>query len=368
MFVVFAALAAIVMLSGLRVQAQDDAVRKLYDPSEPGSVLVFPAFVRGTVATGVPATEIEISVHCPIDLQPCAAPGTNVRLLGQWVCPGQVETNICKQNNFILTTTVEGTVSFNTEASAVGVNFATVKVPAPLCATGYLVVYAVDTRNRPISFDGLVGDAVIRWNSHSAGAYKAIAIQGAATGGSGTPITLGPGGGLVFDGTDNHYAAVTSTVMATVKYDTVTPAADAPVTTFLVLLTLDVLSNRPNNDVFTDIDFYDASENILSESVDYVCWTAGPLSTIDPNLTRDFLTRKGFFVSIDANKVPVEGIADAAGPVTQLGLIDTQECPGSAGCTANVPVTASNNPTVVNHYAYRTDDDSVPVPTTFVGP
>ena len=71
------------------------------------------------------------------------------------------------------------------------------------------------------------------------------------------------------------------------------------------------------------------------------------------------MTRKGFFVSLDA-------ITDH--PVTQLGLIDTQECPGSAGCTENVPVTSSNNPTVVNHYAYRTDDDSVPVPTTFVGP
>src|ERR1700747_2253722 len=82
MFVMFAALAAIVMLSGLRAQAQDDVGRKLYDPNEPGSVLVFPAFVRGTVATGVPATEIEISAHCPIDLQPCAAPGTSVRLLG----------------------------------------------------------------------------------------------------------------------------------------------------------------------------------------------------------------------------------------------------------------------------------------------
>jgi hypothetical protein len=73
-------------------------------------------------------------------------------------------------------------------------------------------------------------------------------------------------------------------------------------------------------------------------------------------------------VSLDATKVAEEGIADNAGPVSQLGLIDTQECAGSAACSENVPVTASNNPTVVNHYAYRTDDDSVAVPTTFVGP
>src|SRR6202521_2164172 len=32
------------------------------------------------------------------------------------------------------------------------------------------------------------------------------------------------------------------------------------------LLTLDTLSNRPNNQVFTDIDFYDANENVISDS------------------------------------------------------------------------------------------------------
>src|ERR1700730_17422600 len=149
MFVMFAALAVMVLLSGLRAQAQV----KLYDPNEPGSVLVFPKFVRGTVAAGVPATEIEISVHCPIGLQPCAVPGTSVRLMGHWVCPGQVETQICRENNFIFTTTVEGTVSFSTEGSAVGTNFSTVKVPAPLCPEGYLIVWAVNTVNRPIKFD-----------------------------------------------------------------------------------------------------------------------------------------------------------------------------------------------------------------------
>jgi len=343
-------------------------VPPLYDPSEAGSVLVFPKFVRGTVAPGVPATEIEISAHCPVDLQPCAVPGTSVRLFGQWVCPGQLETQICRQNNFIFSTTIEGTVSLNTEGGAVGVNFATVKVPAPPCPEGYLIVYAVDTRNRPIKFDGLVGDAVIRWNSRAAGSYNAVAIQANPALLEGALITLGPGGGLIFDAGPGHYQAITGTVMGTVKYDTLTPAADAPVTTTLTLLTLDTLSNRPNNQVFTDIDFYDSNENVISEFLSYTCWTETALSSIDPSLTRDFLTRKGFFVSLDATKVPQEGITDTVGPVTQIGLIDTQECPGSAACSENVPVTSSNNPTVVNHYAYRADDDSIPVPTTFTGP
>jgi hypothetical protein len=354
MFVMFAALAMVVLVLELRAQASVGP--KLFDPNEPGSVLVFPKFVRGTVAAGVPATEIEISVHCPLDLQPCAVPGTSVRLMGHWVCPGQFETQICKENNFIFTTTVEGTVSFSTEGSSVGVNFSTVKVPPPLCPEGYLIVWVVNAQNLPIKFDGLVGDAVVRWNSHAAGAYKAQAIQAANTGAaSGALIN-----GLVFDGLDNHYAAVTGTVMGTVKYDTLTPAADAPVTTTLTLLTLDTLFNRPNNEVFTDIDFYDANENVLSEETNYTCWIETALSTIDPSLTRDFMTRKGFFVSLDANKVFEEGITDTVGPVTELGLIDTQECTGSAACSENVPVTASNNPTVVNHYVYRTDDDSVP--------
>jgi hypothetical protein len=347
----------------------DGTAARLYDPNEPGSVLVFPKFVRGTVAAGVPATEIEISVHCPIGLQPCAVPGTSVRLMGHWVCPGQLETQICKENNFIFSTTVEGTVSFNTEGSTPPTNFATVKVPAPLCPEGYLIVWAVDTRNRPIKFDGLVGDAIVRWNSHAAGSYKALAIQAdPALPNNALLLTSNAGNGLVFDGGPGHYAAVTGTVMGAIKYDTLTPAADAPVTTTLTLLTLDTLSNRPNNQVFTDIDFYDANENILSEATNYVCWSETALSTIDANLTRDFMSRKGFFVSLDATKVPEEGIVDTVGAVTQIGLIDTQECPGSAACSENVPVTAGNNPTVVNHYAYRTDDDSIPVPTTFTGP
>jgi hypothetical protein len=45
----FAALAAVVMISGLTAQAQ-----QLYESNESGSVLVLPKFVSGTVATGVP--------------------------------------------------------------------------------------------------------------------------------------------------------------------------------------------------------------------------------------------------------------------------------------------------------------------------
>jgi len=363
MLVMFAVLAGILVLSGLRAQAQ-----QLYDPNEPGSVLVFPKFVRGTVAAGVPATEIEITAHCPVGLNVdgfCTAPvpGTNIRLAGHWVCPGQFGTGICKESDFIVTTTIEGTITFNTEGN---LNFGTVRVPSAPCPEGYLVMWAVNSTNQPIKWDGLVGDAVVRWNSHAAGSYRAIAIQGDPALANNALINVGAGGRLLFDGLPGHYAAVTSTVIATIKYDTTTVAADAPVTTSLTLLTLDVLSNKPNNQVFSDINFLDNNEFLVSDTTDYICWEEVPVSSIDPSLTRDFMSRKGLFYSVDAVKVPEFGIADGTGPVTQLGLIDTVECPGSsASCVPTSPVTSGSNAAITNHYMYRTDDDSVPVGTSY---
>jgi hypothetical protein len=327
---------AMLIVAGVRAEAQG-----LYHPDEPGSTLVFPKFVRGTVAAGVPATEIEISAHCPTDRLAdnggfCPIPaGATVRLAGHWVCPGQFSTQICKETDFTFTTTIEGTADFNPEGSPVNSNLATVRVPPAPCPEGYLVVQTVDASGQKISFNGLVGDAVVRWNGHAAGSYKAIAIQ---------------------DGVQS----VTGTVMSTIKYDTdsgTPPAADTPSTTSLTLLTMDTLFNKPNNAVFTDLNFYDANEFLVSESTNYVCWEEIPISSIDPGLVRENMTRKGFFYSLDANKVPEFGILDpTTGPVTQLGLIDTVECPGNATGTCaplNVPVTSSNNPSITNHYMYR---------------
>jgi hypothetical protein len=349
--------------------------QQLYDPNEPGSVLVFPKVVRGTVAAGVPATEIEISAHCPtVELDGtgfCPDAGTTVRVRAHWVCPGQFSTQVCKEVDFNFQTTVEGTATFNTEGSPAGSSFATVRVPPAPCPEGYLIAWVTDTSGRPIKFDSLVGDAVVRWNNHAAGAYEAVAIQAVAALANKAVIVPTATGALPFNGTTG-YAAPTGTVMATIKYDTDagTPAAaDTPSTTSLTLLTLDTLSNRPNFPVFTDLNFYDANEFLVSESTNYTCWEEIPVSSIDPGLVRENMTRKGFFYSIDANKIPIFGIADAAGPVTQLGLIDTVECPGNASGTCTpltAPVTASNNPSIVNHYMYRAYDDSVPVPTLFV--
>src|SRR2546422_3644000 len=88
------------------------------DSQQPGSVLVFPKFIRGTFTdapvTGQVAqarTELEISVRCPKG----ATCGANqaVRLRAHWVCPG------CAETSFDLKTTVGGTLYFNPEGVTV---------------------------------------------------------------------------------------------------------------------------------------------------------------------------------------------------------------------------------------------------------
>ena len=293
-----------------------------------------------------------------------------MRMRGHWVCPGSFATSVCRETDFNISTTVEGTVSFNTEGLQPPANFATVRVPPAPCPEGYLILWAINANGQPIKFDGLVGDAVVRWNNHAAGSYNAFAIQADTALASGARIagTASATSALPFDGLAGHYAAVTGTTMATIKYDTDAGSAAAPdasSTTSLTLLTLDLLSNRPNYTVFTDLNFYDQTEFLWSTATSYTCWEEIPLSQIDPGLVRQNMSRKGFFYSVDANKVPNFGVVDTAGPVTQLGLIDTVECQYVGG-GGGICVGAPNNYSIVNHYMYRAYDDSVPVPTLYV--
>src|SRR5262249_45007412 len=80
---------------------------------EPGSVLVFSKFVRGTVQVGTsnpvppsnkrvpilePRSAFEISVTCPKDIR--CAEGQQVKLLARWVCPGSSDLSqkfICEE-------------------------------------------------------------------------------------------------------------------------------------------------------------------------------------------------------------------------------------------------------------------------------
>ena len=119
--VVFAAFALLVVPGGTMGQHPNDGIdaiaQQLNDPHEPGSVLVFPKFLWGTVQTesGVqPKTEIEISIRCPKGVT-CPDSGQNVNLRAHWVCPSGNFFAPCLETDFNLNRTVHGTLYFNPE-------------------------------------------------------------------------------------------------------------------------------------------------------------------------------------------------------------------------------------------------------------
>jgi hypothetical protein len=87
-----------------------------------------------------------------------------------------------------------------------------------------------------------------------------------------------------------------------------------------------------NNPVFLGLDFFGGnpsnigSENQLSTSTEFICWEEVPITSINPDLTTALMGRKGVFVSAPATKVQIFGITDEGGPITLLGLSETQEC------------------------------------------
>jgi hypothetical protein len=327
----------------------------LSDSQEPGSVIVFPKFIRGTVTVdGVvtPQTEIEYTVQCPTALEDTCPLHQTVLVRFHWVCPGS--PSICRETDFFIPSTVNEKVVLTPN----GVPFPGVTSPgagqiAPMaaCPRGYLIGWVVDpTTLQPIRFDGLIGDAVLRVSGTAVSAYNAIPIQ-AAAGPQRGPITL-VGGALRFDGRDNHYQAVTGAILGDVKYVRQVGTGGTFTDTFLTLLTLDVQSNRPNDRVFVDLEFFGGNpsvignENELSTSASFVCWQEFQLDTdIDENLNQVFMGRKGTFQSDTA-------VTGAGVPVTLLGLVEVDEGP------APEPLDRS--------YITSLSNDSVPIPTSFV--
>jgi hypothetical protein len=335
----------------------------LSDSQEPGSVIVFPKFVKGTVSVdGVttPMTEIEVGVVCP---KGATCPEHQpVKIRFHWVCGAieGVDSQICHENNFDVTTTVNGKVVFGPDAIPIPGSPAVTPStpPAALCGMGYLIGWVINTSDMPIKFDGLIGDAVIRESSTAVGAYNAIPIQADPALANAFPIATStdPLTGtqrLVFDGGAGHYLAAPGTVKGDVKYDRMTGTGGTFSQTFLTLLTLDVRSDQPNFPTGVFFDFYTPGETLLSESLEFVCWTQVSLTGIDPNLNQTFMGRKGVFFSGPAFKFPINGIFDTAGPVTLLGLVETLEGPDAAHFGARSYFTGVFN-------------DSDPVPTFFL--
>jgi hypothetical protein len=354
--VVFAALVLLVVPT---ITMAEDTTRQLNDPSEPGSVLVFPKFLRGTVRTEqgiLAATEIEISVTCPRGST--CADGQGVTLRAHWVCPAEFNRTVgvvgpCRETDFTVRVTVRGSAYFTPEGD--GQAPLNVVVPAAPCDGGYLIVWVVNNFGQPIKFDGLIGDAVVRRGPFDAAAYNAIPIQAVSSLATNAMVSLGPSGSLVFDGLDGHYKAATGTIIGTVRYDRPATTTSAPIQTSLTLLTLDVRSNNFNFPTFVDLNFFTTTEALVSTETFFFCWEEVRLREINSVLTENFMGRKGLVQSTQAEKVPILGFADTAGPVTLLGIVETNEfVPG-----------ADDGPILLRSFMYSLYNDSTPVPTQF---
>jgi hypothetical protein len=333
------------------------------DLSRPGSVIIFPKFVRDDGVLGVcgagnvsvtgeclPRTEIELGATCPTRFttgdQSVAANVAGVshpelaclkhdpvRVKFRWVCPGAKDFNqnfTCKTSSgFDVLLTVDGSVVFSANGFRLPDNNQVSVPPAP-CQRGYLIGWVIDELGRPKKYDGLIGQAVIRNSATAAAVYRAITIQAEATTTPGQPIDLVPdpidplSRGLFFSGNVGQYRLVTGQVTGDVTFDR--PALGTGfgfgVSTSLILLTLDVRSNRLNFPTVVPLDFWNGFETKFSTSVKFVCWGEFQLSTdIDPHLTQALMgTRKGIVQSDEA-------FSAESGPVTLLGLVQTNEIP-----------------------------------------
>src|SRR4029077_6859520 len=107
--------------------------------------------------------------------------------------------------------------------------------------------------------------------------YNAIPIQADPKLANGAAVQTNANGALLFDGAAGPYQAVTGQIAGDVRYTNLTTG---PTFTLgvLTLLTLDVKSNRPNNPVFVDLDFFGGNpsnignENQLSTFTEFICW------------------------------------------------------------------------------------------------
>jgi hypothetical protein len=343
----------------------------LLDAHQPGSLIVFPKFVKGTVPVDgvtLPATEIEVGVVCPKgSVCPEHQP---VKIRFQWVCPGFQtfeQKLICHANNFDVFGSVNGKLVFNPQNLTL-TGDTTVNVPQPPCNMGYLIGWVINPANDlPIKYNGLIGDAVIRESATAVSAYGAIPIQAAnneAPTGAYIDTVPDPLTGLpklAFDGVGNHYKRATGTIIGDVKFTNSPPSPAFPSasTSYLIMLTLDVRSDFPNYPMEVNINWWNESnslspssplfEKLLSTSFEFVCWTEVPLTMIDPNLTQSQMgSRKGVFRSTNAAKFPWAGIFDLPGPATLLGMVETME--GTVGNERAYFSPVYNNGDGVNTY------------------
>jgi hypothetical protein len=308
----------------------------LYTQGDPGSVVVFPKFLTGTVDSGdgtqLPMSAFEITTLCPSDADSQTYCGLHptIALHGEWVCPGNLQdvNQLCTGNDFHITTTVNGTLWFDANGNLLAAPAGTFgHVAAPSCPKGYLIVWveASSTSVTPapgtaISFNGLIGDAVLRpSNVTEVKAYNAVTIQSQAITGNATQSSAQ----LDFNGSATNYQRVTSDLAGTVRYDDSTQG----VRTFLTFLTLDVALGQSNDATNASLLFFDQNEApLLSTTSTFLCWEEVELTTdLGSNLSAPNAV-KGLFFAHGSD------IFDTSSSRTLLGLIETEEVIPSNAC------------------------------------
>ena len=329
----------------------------LSDSQEPGSLIVFPKFIQGTVTLSeggvAPITELEIGVVCPKgQICPEHQP---VKIRFHWVC-GTSEADlagsfVCKETDFDVTATVWEKIVLTPNSESPGTygsGLPTKFVPASNCPNGggYLVGWVITpSSDTPIKFDGLIGEAHLRPGSPASesgpvnlfggsptalASYNAIPVQADPRLSSGAAITTNANGALLFDGGAGHYQALTGQVLGDVRYTNLT-AGPTFTLGVLTLLTLDVRSNRPNNPTFVDLDFFGGNpsnignENQLSTSTEFICWGEQTITSINSDLVTSTMGREGVVASGQAEKIAIGGVLDGVGAVPILGLVETLE-------------------------------------------
>ena len=326
-----------------------------------GSVLVFPKFIRGTVALGrsfatnarlvEPKSSFNISVTCPAGSR--CAEGTTVRLVAKWVCPASqvfADKFICAAADFNLTTTVKGTITFNPESQGTRSD---VQVPRPPCERGFLIVWVINQSGEPIKFDALTGNAVLRNDKNSASSYTAFPIQAVSSLQTGASTDVNNDNKLQFDGR-TEYKALTGQLAGPIRF--IRPAAvganAGPIETHLTFMTLDTTLSRSNSPTFVDLHFYNEREVLISTFHEFVCWSEVKLTTINRNLNEFFGGggHHGLFETTGAEQGSFN-VNGNFGPVTLLGIAETIER-NAAGV-------------IVREFAYTLVNSGVAVPTVF---
>jgi hypothetical protein len=342
-----------VILGSVATLAWSQTPSTLNDSEEPGSVLVFPLFETGTtsapsddpygITATLPISEFEISVACP---QGTVCPnGQPVAIHVEWVCGGSliIPTIPCAASDFILYTTVHGTVRFSPSSTSCEPSSSCggPVVPPPYqCYQGFAIAWAVDPISlKPIKFNGLIGDSELREEGTAVATYNAIPIQAVAA----WPT------GLHFDGV--QYQAISGKIYGSLRYTYYNGSEDQD-NTSLVLLTLDTLANRLNYPTYVSLNFFDEYEDVASEATAFVCWGETPNTDEAFGLNTEDFGPKGLVVSNGAIKRPVLGINDKAGPVTLLGLIVTRE--------------HDTDTSLLREFVLPLHHNNVPLKTTFV--